>query len=395
MQTLTLTQFCQCIHTALDVTMPDSYWVCAEVSSLSERNGHCYMELVDHEGQGAGDTLQVANGNLTAKLQAVCWANTWRLIRAYFQQETGTNLVAGMQVLMEVRVNYHPVYGLKVNVENIDPSYTVGSLKKQRDLTIERLEKEGVIDMNRSLALPRLVRRIAVISSDSAAGYGDFCHQIAQSDYAKGLRLTLFPAIVQGDSAPKSIIRALEQVAEVADEYDMVVIIRGGGATTDLTCFDDYQLAAHCAQFPIPILSGIGHTRDVSVVDMVAYESVKTPTAAAEWLIARMDAEMQVLMDYERRVREVATQMVLRRKNQIDSTEMRIKMLLQNMLTRQQMQLQQIEQHIQLRSPEKIFRMGYSLTRVNGEIVRKAAALHPGDVLTTAFADGEVESVVR
>lgn len=395
MQTLTLSQFCHCIHTALDVTMPDSYWVCAEVSSLSERGGHCYLELVEHEGQVASDKLQVASGNLTAKLQAVCWSHTWHMLRAYFQQEAGAPLSIGMQVLVEVRVQYHAVYGLKVSIDNIDPSYTIGSLKKQRDLTIERLQKEGIMEMNQRLPLPTLIRRIAVVSSDSAAGYGDFCHQIEQSAFARGFHIRLFPAIVQGDSAPRSIIGALERIAEQEEHFDIVVIIRGGGASTDLTCFDDYSLACNCAQFPLPILTGIGHTRDVSVVDMVAHASVKTPTAAAEWLIARMEQQMDILQQIEHRIAAVAGQMVLRRKSQIDAAEMRLKMLLQAVITRHQMRLDQIEQHIRLRSPEKIFQQGYSLTRINGQIVRDAAMLRAGDKITTAFANGEVESIVQ
>ncbi len=266
-----LSEVCSIVEDVITMET-ETYWVQAEIASISVRGGHCYLDLVEKSVSG-----------IVAKMRATIWANVYALLRPYFHEETGTDLQVGMQVLVEATVDFHAVYGLSLNITNIDPTYTIGDLAKQRQETIAKLLAEGVMDMNKSLALPTIVRRIAVISSESAAGYGDFRRQLEDGGYR--FETTLFPAIMQGEHAPKSIIAALDTIANQEEEWDAVVIIRGGGATTDLTCFDDYNLCNHCAQFPLPIITGIGHTKDVSVLDMVSFAPLKTPTAVAQYFV--------------------------------------------------------------------------------------------------------------
>ncbi len=358
----------------------ETYWVRAEIASVSEKGGHCYLDLVE----------KAETGLLAAKLRATCWANVYTMLRPYFEQETGSRLQAGMQILVEIEINFHSVYGLSANILDIDPKYTVGDLARQRQETIARLQKDGVMDMNKALELPTIVRRIAVISAETAAGFGDFCHQL-QSNYH--FETTLFPAVMQGEHAAQSIIAALMQINEQMSKwenekmgkyknekmekcenpFDVVVIIRGGGATTDLTCFDDYNLCSHCAQFPLPVITGIGHTRDVSVLDMVAFRALKTPTAVAQFFIDGREQQALRIQELARRLKQTAERQIMIRRHRLELLAERIRM----------------------HSPERIYRMGYSLATVNGKVVRSAADLHSGDVLTTHLSDGSATSVIQ
>ena len=364
--------------------LPDTYWVRAEIAQLTEK-GHCYLELVE----------KAEGGMFAAKIRATCWSNTWQLIKAYFLQETGKIPETGMQVLVEVSVSYHPVYGLSLNIQNIDPHFTLGNLARQRQLTLQRLEQEGVLEMNKSLPLPAVIRRIAVISAEAAAGYGDFCHQLANNEYRLLFSTRLFPAVMQGEQAPRSIIAALNAIAAQEEDFDVVVIIRGGGSSTDLTCFDDYALAAHCAQFPLPILSGIGHTRDVSIVDIVVHMALKTPTAVAETLISHNTDELLKIQDLQRRLALVATRMVASRRQEIDKLRMMLGYAIASTCQTQRNRLQLLEQTINMHSPEQIFRKGYSLTLSNGKVIKSASELQQGMSITSVFADSEITSIVQ
>lgn len=383
-QSYSLTEFCSLIENELHDRFAATYWVNAEIAQLSEK-GHCYLELVE----------KAPNGLFAAKMRATCWSNTWQLIKAYFLQETGKIPEAGMQVLVEVSVSFHPVYGLSLNIHNIDPRFTLGDLARQRQLTLERLEKEGVLEMNKSLTLPTIIRRIAVVSAEGAAGYGDFCHQLSNNEYRLLFSTRLFPAVMQGEQAPRSIIAALNAIAAQEEDFDIVVIIRGGGSSTDLTCFDDYALAAHCAQFPLPILSGIGHTRDVSIVDIVVHLALKTPTAVAEAIISHNADELLKLQDLRRRLALVATRMVSTRRQEIEKMQMMLQYTISATCQSERNKLKMIEQKISLCSPEQIFRKGYSLTLSNGKVVKQAAELQPGMTITSVFSDSEVQSVVK
>ena len=384
MKQYTLSELCSCIDEALSMELNDTYWVRAEIASLTER-GHCYMELVE----------KAKNNAIAAKLRATCWQHVYHLLSAYFANETGQTLAVGMQVLLQVEVSFHAVYGLSLNVVGIDPTFTLGDLARQRQLTIQRLQEDGVMDLQRSLPLPLLPRCVAVISAADAAGYGDFCHQLQSNSGGFRFRTQLFPAVMQGEQSPASIIAALQQIAATADLYDLVVIVRGGGATTDLRNFDDYSLAFHCANFPLPIIVGIGHTRDVSVVDMVVHTSVKTPTAAAEWLIAAMQAQADRLGELQLRLQRVVQLAVRKQHSKLDALWQSLRFATQRRLHRQRTQLEFWEKTIALHSPERIYRMGYSLTMVNGKIVKSINDVKAGDHLLTHTADGVIQSEVK
>ena len=383
MKQYSLSELCAEIQEVVENDLLERYWVRAEIASLSAR-GHCYMELVEK----ADDNM------LAAKVRATCWSNVYSLLSAYFIQETGQALRVGMQVLVEVSVTFHPVYGLSLNVWNIDPTYTQGDLAKQRQATILRLTEDGVIELQQRLELPTLIRKVAVISAADAAGYGDFCDQLQNNRFGVKFEIELFAAVMQGDHAPKSIIKALNEIVSEEEKWDIVVIIRGGGATTDLGCFDDYELASHCAQFPLPILSGIGHTRDMSIVDMVAHTSVKTPTAAAEWLIERVAKQVEMISQLALRLQRATQHAVVQENNKLQAYMQRMSHAAQRLLMQEQNRLQMWTKTIELHSPERIFKMGYSLTMVNGKPVMRKEDVKEGDVLKTYVQDGVVESVV-
>ena len=384
MNSLSLSELCAQLDECIQQGLPGTYWVRAEIAQLSEK-GHCYLELIEKADRGM----------FAAKMRATCWSNKWQLISAYFQQETGKRPEPGMQVLVEVSVEFHPVYGLSLNIQNIDPSFTLGDMARQRQLTLQQLEKDGVLDMNKSLSLPAVIRRVAVISAEGAAGYGDFCHQLTNNAYHLRFSTELFPAVMQGDQAVRSILSALDAVAENADDFDCVAIIRGGGATTDLTCFDSYDIASHCAQFPLPVLSGIGHTRDVSVVDMVVFQALKTPTAVAEMLIDHNAQQLVRIDELGQRLSRIAVQMVAVRRQQIEQLRLTLQYTISRTLQTERNKLQMFDQAIRLHSPEQIFKKGYSLTLCDGKPVRRASDIPVGTTITTVLSDGELTSVTQ
>lgn len=384
MQQYSLLELCDWLGEVVETELPDRYWVRAEIASMSVR-GHCYMELVE----------KAENGILAAKVRATCWSNVYSLLSAYFAQETGQVLHAGLQVLLEMSVEFHAVYGLSLNIVNIDPTYTLGDLAKQRQATIRQLTEDGVMELQQALEVPSLVRRIAVVSSADAAGYGDFCDQLQHNRFGYAFHTQLYPAVMQGDTAARSIIQALGAIAAQEEEWDVVVIIRGGGATTDLSCFDDYMLASHCAQFPLPIIAGIGHTRDVSVVDMVVHSSVKTPTAAAEWLIERVAQQVEKVGSLLLRLQRATQGILAKEQNRLMLCEQRIKNGVYRLLTQERGKLNLWQKTIELHSPERIFKMGYSLTTVNGKVLRNQADVKEGDVIETHLQEGVVKSVVK
>lgn len=384
MEKYSLKELCDWIQEMVENDLPDRYWVCAEIASMSVR-GHCYMELVE----------KAENGILAAKVRATCWNNVYNLLSAYFVQETGQSLHVGLQVMLEVSVEFHAVYGLSLNVWNIDPTYTLGDLAKQRQATIQQLTEDGVMDLQKALQILSLPRRVAVISSADAAGYGDFCDQLKHNRFGFKFHVQLYPAVVQGDTAARSVVQALNSIAALEEEWDVVVIIRGGGASTDMSCFDDYNLASHCAQFPLPIIAGIGHTRDVSVVDMVVHTSVKTPTAAAEWLIERVAEQVERVGSLMLRLQRATQNAVSREKNRLLLYEQQIFNAVRGKAVRERGKLDLWMKTIELHSPERIFKMGYSLTMVNGKLVRSQSEVNEGDVLETHLHDGVIQSVVK
>ena len=369
MAPLTLSELCYLIGEALDDSLAPSYWVKAEISSLSERGGHLYLDLIDSPPSGGRGA--------SAKMRATCWAGNREILMAYFESETGQPLQAGMSVLVEAEIQYHAVYGLSLSIVGIDPSYTLGDIARQRQQTIAQLKADGLLDAQQLLPLPTLIRRIAVISSPQAAGYEDFKHQLDASPYR--FETTLFGATMQGETAARSILAALEEISNTSlpfregsglgIPYDAVVIIRGGGATTDLSCFDNYELCAVCAQYELPVLTGIGHTRDISILDLVAHEALKTPTAVAEWLIHRLDEQSARIENLFLRLARTAERQILIRRHRVDL----------------------LEQRLAACNPERIYRMGYSLLTKNGQVIRSVSDIHPGDVVTSHLADGTID----
>ena len=275
---LTLSQLQKLVKATLDEAFALPVWVSAEIAEIKiNYSGHCYLELVEKGGD---------NGVPLSQARAVIWRTAYARIAGYFEAETGQRLAAGIRILARVMISYHELYGFSLNILDIDPTFTLGDMERQRQITIERLQREGVWDINRENPLPQVVQRIAIVSSRQAAGYQDFCKELGKSPYA--FSLTLFDAFMQGAGAEDSIVAALDAVADRMDDFDAVVLIRGGGSASDLNCFNAYRLCAHIAQFPLPILTGIGHDKDTSVADMVAHTALKTPTAVAGWLVERM-----------------------------------------------------------------------------------------------------------
>ncbi|MEG0948764.1 MAG: exodeoxyribonuclease VII large subunit [Bacteroidales bacterium] len=280
-QELSLFQLNNIVRDAVKTCFPDRYWVRAELSDVRESGpGHCYVEFVEKENR---------TGQMIAKARGSIWANRWKLLKPFFEQETNQKFTSGIKVLVEVSVEFHELYGYSLIVNDIDPSYTLGDMARNRAEILKKLQEEGVKDMNKELELAPLPNRIAIISSSTAAGYGDFMNQLEQNEKGFPFYTHLFPAVMQGGQTEASIIDALNRIYQYQELFDAVVIIRGGGATSDLNSFDSYQLALNCAQFPLPLIVGIGHERDETVLDAIAHTRVKTPTAAAEFLIGRMD----------------------------------------------------------------------------------------------------------
>jgi exodeoxyribonuclease VII large subunit len=383
---ITLYDLAVLIRRTIDQGLPNTYLVTAEIQSLSvNRSGHAYLELVEKSEEG---------DRVISQARATIWAGQYRMIKAYFESATGRQLQSGIRIMVKAKVNYHEIYGLSLNITDILPEYTVGEIAMQRQRTIDQLKADGIFDMNRTLALPRLVQRIAVISSATAAGYGDFCKQLQGNQYGYYFSATLFEAAVQGDGAAASIIEALDSIAECRDQFDCVAIIRGGGSKTDLACFDQLAISQHICQFPLPIITGIGHDRDESVADLVANTPLKTPTAVAQFLIDRAHGcDMALNAKSAAIMRKVAMAM----SGKISAVYMawdRIINRVKNRLLQADARLQTIEARIEARSPKAVLRRGYTYVMVDGKIVTTAAQLKDGQKITTVFNDGTATSVV-
>ena len=419
------------IRGAVNQAFPETYWVRAETSDVRTHlsSGHCYLEFIEKSA---------LTGQLVAKARGSIWAKTFRMLKPYFETETGQAFASGLKVLVRVSVEYHEVYGFSLNVVDIDPAYTLGDMVRRRMEIIRQLQEEGVFTLNKELPFPTLPQRIAVITSPTAAGYGDFLNQLAHNKRGYPFYTRLFPALMQGEKTEASVIAALERIYRHADCFDVVVMIRGGGATSDLNSFDSYLLAANCAQFPLPILTGIGHERDDTIVDLVAHTRLKTPTAVAEFLIGRMDAAAEELARWQQAVSALATDRLTVQKNylqllatrlpslaaqriernrsalhllagrlpavvsglaahrraEVETLGLRLKNGVSAFLSERNRSLELTEQFVKMASPEYILQRGYSLTLRAGRIIKQAADVEPGEEITTRFADGEVRSRV-
>ena len=394
------------VRESIECEMPEEYWVEAELSECRETRGHCYMELIQKDELSATPV---------AKAPAKCWANKWLTIRPYFERITGQQLHAGMKVLLQVYPQFHEAYGFSWIVNDIDPTYTIGDMARKRQEIIKKLKDEGVFDLQKELQLPMFCQRIAVISSQTAAGYGDFCNQLADNPYGFKFETQLFPATMQGEGVEQSIINALERIYDT--DYDCVVIIRGGGATSDMSGFDTLALAENVANFPIPIITGIGHERDESILDMVSHTRVKTPTAAAAFLIEHLKEVLDVIDSSQDRIARYAQQKLTtlnsqlaivsesiprlfslvktRQESKLDIFEQRMRTSIDRRLTSESHKLELISEKLKALDPTLLLARGYSITMHNGHAVKDASTLPPGTEIETRLAKGTIHSIIK
>ena len=394
------------VRESIECEMPEEYWVEAELSECRETRGHCYMELIQKDELSATPV---------AKAPAKCWANKWLTIRPYFERITGQQLHAGMKVLLQVYPQFHEAYGFSWIVNDIDPTYTIGDMARKRQEIIKKLKDEGVFDLQKELQLPMFCQRIAVISSQTAAGYGDFCNQLADNPYGFKFETQLFPATMQGEGVEQSIINALERIYDT--DYDCVVIIRGGGATSDMSGFDTLALAENVANFPIPIITGIGHERDESILDMVSHTRVKTPTAAAAFLIEHLKEVLDVIDNSQDRITRYAQQKLTtlnsqlaivsesiprlfslvktRQESKLDIFEQRMRTSIDRRLTSESHKLELISEKLKALDPTLLLARGYSITMHNGHAVKDASTLPPGTEIETRLAKGTIHSIIK
>ena len=409
-QHITLSELQRHIKQALEGALPLPVWVVAEVSELKVNySGHCYLELVEKSEPARGGTPIPR-----AQARAVIWRQQYAMLSAYFEAETGSRLAAGMKILAKVLVSYHELYGLSLQITDLDASYTLGEVERQKQMTIAQLQADGVWDMNREQELPLLTQRVAIVSSAAAAGYRDFCNELQQGGYA--FRTTLFDAVVQGQAAEESICAALAAVAERQEEFDVVVIIRGGGSASDLSCFNSYRLCSYVAQFPLPVVTGIGHDKDTSVADMVAHTPLKTPTAVAAWLTERMARLEGWLTDAAMHLSELAVKATQREQLRLERmagevarlggtycerARSRMAMLGEQLrsevarfIERRAMFLQVAESSVEARAPEKILRLGFAVVRCDGRAITSAKGLK-GREVDIQLAEGKLKAEVK
>jgi len=382
----TLSEIQLLIKQALE-TLPKTFWVTAEINELKISSvGHCYLSLIEK------DTF---TNTLKAKASATIWASNYTILKSHFETTSGQPLRVGIRVLVKATVQYHTLYGLSLSITDINATYTLGELALQRRRTIARLQADGVYDMNRRTRLPVLPQRIAVISSEQAAGYQDFIHHLACNDSGFAFRTQLFPSLMQGTEAVRNIIDSLALVNEQREAFDAVVIIRGGGSAADLACFDDYELALHVAQFSLPVLTGIGHDKDESIVDLVAHRLLKTPTAVADFLIECMAAQDARLHKLENTLRNTVHQRIQGAKNKLTYLTNRRKMAVKLYFQKIYSHLQLLEKEIQYKDPATILARGYAVVLLNGDTVRDAAQVRAGDALQITLYKGKIHAEAK
>jgi len=397
------------VRRVIETEINREYWVEAELSECRENRGHCFMELIQKDER---------SNTPIARASAKCWQSIWYMLAPYFERTTGQPLHAGMKVRLQVYPQFHEAYGFSWIITDIDPTYTLGDMARRRQEIIRQLKDEGIFDLQKELSLPLLCLNIAVVSSETAAGYGDFVNQLADSPY--DFHTQLFPAIMQGEGVEQSIIHALEQIYKAAPHsapegatiasstrsteapsgavggayFDCVVIIRGGGATADLSGFDTLALAENVAQFPLPIITGIGHDRDESILDMVSHTRVKTPTAAAQLLISHLDITAQRIDTCAERINTFFTLLKTREEARIDKFADYLPQLISRLLERESHRLEMLEQRTKALDPTLLLKRGYSITLHNGHLLRDPALLKPGDEIETRLEKGNIISKV-
>lgn len=409
MNSISLTELQYLIKSSINIGLPDFYWVCAEIAELKTNyTGHCYLELVEKDS---------ASNSVKAKLHATIWRNYYLKISQKFLADTGRMIGVGSKVLVKGRVDYHELYGISLSIIDIDTAYSLGDMEAQRRAIIKRLKDDGVFDMNRTLQMSPLPQRVAIISSPTAAGYTDFMNHLCGNNRRYRFDTTLFEAVMQGELTESSITSALTRLSEVVENFDVAVIIRGGGSKSDLAWFDNYKIAYYTTQCPIPILTGIGHDKDTSITDMVAWRAFKTPTAVADYLIERVEATDCELDNLSTKIIESSRNIIERKRNMMNmlslslgkeialfykSSDMTLQLfynrLRQNcswLIDKQYTKLSGFEKELEHLSPNNILKRGFTLNYINGKIVKSLTEISLGDTLITRFRDGLAESVVE
>lgn len=428
---LSLLELNSLVKETIQITFPEAYWVRAETSDVrvNASSGHCYLEFIEKNA---------VSGQLIARARGSIWSKTFRMLKPYFESETGQIFTSGLKVLVKVSVEFHELYGFSLTVHDIDPSYTLGDMVRRRMEIIRQLKEDGVYTLNKELPFPVLPQRIAVITSPTAAGYEDFSKQLMQNKQGYVFYLKLFPAVMQGEKTEESIIAALDRIYPHTDCFDAVVIIRGGGATSDLNSFDSYLLAANCAQFPVPIVTGIGHERDDTVIDLIAHTRAKTPTAVAEFLISCMKKQEDDILWLQQQCMASTQEIIQRQKTLFQQQALRLPALSSRLLERhrsflqitgnklptlarnvldkrsnelqtgisrlitatglfsakKQNEIQLGNQFIRMASPDYILKRGYTLTLKNGKILKKSTEVSTGDTVEIRFSDGNVQGQI-
>lgn len=429
-ESLSLLELNIMVRDAIDASLPDLFWVEAEIAEIRENRGHCYVELVQKDERG---------NTPVAKASAKCWRNTWALVRNNFERITGQGMAAGMKVLLQVYAQFHESYGFSWIIADADPVYTMGDMARRRRDIIEKLKEYGVLNLNKELAMPLFAQHIAVVSSATAAGYGDFCNQLSENPYGFNFHTRLFPAVMQGEKVEESVISALDAINAEAQDFDCVVIIRGGGAASDLSGFDTLALAENVANFPLPVITGIGHERDETVLDMVAHTALKTPTAVAAYFIDNLKQVADALAAAERFAADSSRRVLTSAAAYVDKLSLRLPVMARmgcslrqaalQMLTekinsaagmairngqhrlaaatvgiessvlrhRQSMthRLDMLAQRVKASDPYSLMTKGYSLTLHNGKAVRSVEQLNEGDEIVTMLADGRLKSRIE
>ena len=405
---LSLTELQLVIKDSLYLALPGLCWVTAEISEIKENyNGHCYLELVEKHPDEV---------SIRSRVRAVIWSNRYRFIKSFFENSAGESLREGIRVLIRVKIEYHEIYGLSLVINDIDPAFTIGEVALKRQQILKRLSEEGVITMNRDLDFPILPQRIAVISSASAAGYTDFLNHLKGNSFGYVFYTSLFETPMQGKELESGIIYAMERISSHPDEFDLAVIIRGGGSQTDLSWFDNYNVAFYVTQFPLPVITGIGHDKDLSVTDIVAHRSLKTPTAVADFLIECMISAENHLMDLGSEIADRSRLMIEEGKNRIETARLRIIPVVRNMILlnnnaiiRKKEILTSLsknllgllinrvagfENSLKILDPVNVLKRGYTITSINGKIIKESNILKKDDIIDTRFSNGSVKSKV-
>ena len=430
MKALSLYELNNLVREVISTTLHDEYWVETELSELREVRGHCYMELIQKD---------LFSNTPIAKASAKCWKNKWLLLSPKFEKVTGQSLRSGLKVLLKVYPDFHEAYGFSWIVTDINPEFTMGDMARKRLEIVKQLQAEGIFDLQKELELPLFVQRIAVISSANAAGYGDFCHQLNDNSYGLKFYTRLFPAVMQGEEIEQSVIAALNKINQRMDDFDVVVIIRGGGATSDMSGFDTLSLSENVANFPLPVITGIGHDRDESVLDMVSHTRVKTPTAAAAFLVDHLeevyervlDAQTELLTSVRHRMEMEKAQLqhlgekipmlfslykerqetmldhwfqalttaiqthLVQETHRLEQLKQGIKPTIEQQMMRENYHLSLLSQRVKSLDPTLLLHRGYSMTMLNGRIVKDKSLLKSGDEIETILENGTILSIIK